>query len=563
MATEIRIPDIGDVEHVEVVEICAAPGDEVAADDALIIIESDKASMEVPAGVSGVLTSLAVAVGDAVTEGDLIAVIEVAGSAAGPTDEEQAGDVPAEAPPEVSEDHEPPAAAVATASATPEPGPSSTVEIRVPDIGEAEDVVVVEVVAAAGQQVGEDDLLVVVESDKASMEIPAGCSGTVLEMHVTEGVAVTEGTLIATVEVEGTTAALAPPPGGQGAGPEAVGTEALRSAEAPTLPSPPAAQPAAAAASEPTAAKPSPGSRIYAGPAVRRLARELGVDLALVKGSGSRARIVKDDVKAYVKDAMSGPVGSAPAGSASGSGIPAMPEIDFSRFGPVETRALTRIRAAGAANLQRSWLNLPHVTQHDEADVTELEAFRASLKDEAERRGVKITPLAFIIKACCYALKKFPTFNASLDAGARSYILKGYYNVGFAVDTDEGLVVPVIKGADQMGIWELSEAVVDLAGKARDQKLGMDDMQGGSFSVSSLGAIGGTGFTPIINAPEVAILGVSRLAVRPVWDGAAFEPRKMLPLSLSYDHRAINGAEAGRFVSHLCELLADIRRLSL
>jgi pyruvate dehydrogenase E2 component (dihydrolipoamide acetyltransferase) len=382
-------------------------------------------------------------------------------------------------------------------------------------------------------------------------------------MHVSEGAAVTEGTLIATVEVKGSSAAPAPaadrpeveagevPRGAEAAAPQPISTTAA----------PPAGPDTAAAEQE--SAGTALGERIYAGPAVRRLARELGVDLARVRGTGARERIVKDDVKAYVKDAMTAAPGGAGAGAASGAGIPAIPQIDFSRFGPVEIRPLTRIRAAGAANLQRSWLNLPHVTQHDEADVTELEAFRASLKSEAERRGVKITPLAFIIKACCYALKKFPTFNASLDAEARNYVLKGYYNIGFAVDTEEGLVVPVIKGADQMGIWELSEAVTDLAGRAREQKLGMNDMQGGSFSVSSLGAIGGTGFTPIINAPEVGILGVSRLAMRPVWDGESFVPRKLLPLSLSYDHRAINGAEAGRFVSHLCELLADIRRLSL
>jgi pyruvate dehydrogenase E2 component (dihydrolipoamide acetyltransferase) len=560
LATEIRIPDIGDVEHVEVVEICVAAGAEVAADDALIIIESDKASMEVPAGVAGVVASLAVAVGDTVAEGDLIAVIEAAGAA--PV-EDQAGEVAAEAPPQMQDPKVPPERAVASPPTKPEAGPSGTVEIRVPDIGEAEDVVVVEVAAAAGQQVGEDDLLVVVESDKASMEIPAGCSGTVLEMHVSEGAAVTEGTLIATVEVKGSSAAPAPaadrpeveagevPRGAEAAAPQPISTTAA----------PPAGPDTAAAEQE--SAGTALGERIYAGPAVRRLARELGVDLARVRGTGARERIVKDDVKAYVKDAMTAAPGSAGAGAASGAGIPAIPQIDFSRFGPVEIRPLTRIRAAGAANLQRSWLNLPHVTQHDEADVTELEAFRASLKSEAERRGVKITPLAFIIKACCYALKKFPTFNASLDAEARNYVLKGYYNIGFAVDTEEGLVVPVIKGADQMGIWELSEAVTDLAGRAREQKLGMDDMQGGSFSVSSLGAIGGTGFTPIINAPEVGILGVSRLAMRPVWDGESFVPRKLLPLSLSYDHRAINGAEAGRFVSHLCELLADIRRLSL
>lgn len=576
MATEIRIPDIGDVEQVEVVEICAAPGDELGPDDALIIIESDKASMEVPAGVAGVLISLAVAVGDSVTEGDLIAVMESAGesSAEDASDEAAAGaalGAPLGAPPvapladsQAAPPPERPAQeAFQVTPAAGERAAGATVEVRVPDIGEAEDVVVVEVAAFAGQHVTEDDLLVVVESDKASMEIPAGCSGTILEMHVAEGAAVIEGTLIATVQMADSPAAPAAPGENRGVGPEAAAADHPPRAEAASAeltPVTPASdrdqdtEGAGQASAEVTA-----GSRIYAGPAVRRLARELGVDLTRVKGTGARERIVKDDVKAYVKNVMSAPAGRARAGS----GIPAIPEIDFSRFGPVETRPLTRIRAAGAANLQRSWLNLPHVTQHDEADVTELEAFRASLKDEAERRNVKITPLAFIIKACCYALKKFPTFNASLDADARHYVLKGYYNIGFAVDTDEGLVVPVIKAADQMGIWELSEAVAELAGRARDQRLGMDDMQGGSFSVSSLGVIGGTGFTPIINAPEVAILGVARLGTRPVWDGESFVPRKMLPLSLSYDHRAINGAEAGRFVSHLCELLADIRRLSL
>ena len=305
--------------------------------------------------------------------------------------------------------------------------------------------------------------------------------------------------------------------------------------------------------------RPSGAADVYAGPAVRRLARELGVQLADVKGSGSRGRIVKDDVKSFVKRQLSG----AQRAEASASALPTIPLPDFSRFGEVEVVPLSRIRARGAENLHRSWVNLPHVTQHDEVDVTDLEAFRSSLKGEAESRGAKLTPLAFIIKACCQALQAFPTVNASLDTTQGAYILKRYYHIGMAVDTEEGLVVPVIRDADRKGLWELSEEVIALAEKARAQKLGMNDLQGGTFSVSSLGAIGGTGFTPIINAPEVAILGVSAMRTKPYWNGSEFEPRKMLPLSLSYDHRALNGAEAGRFVSYLGALLQDIRRLAL
>jgi pyruvate dehydrogenase E2 component (dihydrolipoamide acetyltransferase) len=308
------------------------------------------------------------------------------------------------------------------------------------------------------------------------------------------------------------------------------------------------------------AAQAEVAARVYAGPAVRLLARELGVELARIKGSGNRGRIVKDDVKAFVKTALTS--GRAAAGT-TGTGIPPVPEVDFAKFGPIDIQPMSRIRVAGATNLHRSWLNVPHVTQHEEADVTELEAFRATLKDEARKRDVSITPLAFIIKACCYALEAHPMFNASLDVAVKNFIFKKYYNIGFAVDTQAGLVVPVIRDTNRLGIWDLSQAIAELAGKAREQKLAMNDLQGGTFSVSSLGAIGGTGFTPLINAPEVAILGVARLTMRPVWDGSEFVPRKMLPLSLSYDHRAINGAEAGRFMVTLAELLDDIRRLSL
>lgn len=547
MAQAIHIPDIGDVEEVQVIELCVVPGDTVGPEDVLIVIESDKASMEVPAGVSGVIEALTVAVGDDVAEGQIIAMINAATAQNAEPDQ----------PPQITETAVEPAGVggeretAPLSSASQVDQGSSRVEICVPDIGDAQDVAVIEVSVSVGDSVNADDLLVVVESDKASMEIPAGFAGKVLEVHVTEGAEVTEGTLLVTMEVSGGVV-----PKEEVLVAVAENEHELTLAEKQRqLPAPPVA------GSEPEPDMGKSGS-VYAGPAVRRLARELGVDLTEVQGSGTRERIVKDDVKAFVKSFLEDKPTGRSTGT-TGGGIPPIPLIDFSKFGPVESSPLTRVRIIGATNLHRSWLNIPHVTQFDSADLTELETFRRSLKDEGLARGVKVTPLAFIVKACCYALKAFPTFNASLDAEARNFILKKYYHIGFAVDTEQGLVVPVIKDADQLGIWELSEEISALAGKAREHKLAVDDMRGASFSISSLGAIGGTGFTPIINAPEVAILGVARLTTRPVWDGTEFAPRQMLPLSLSYDHRAINGAEAGRFVVHLAELLGDIRRLSL
>lgn len=418
-------------------------------------------------------------------------------------------------------------------------------EIRIPDIGDAEDVVVIELCVAPGDRVEADDALIVIESDKASMEVPAGVSGVVEALLVAIDDAVVEGQSIARIEAAGEAAeasAKAPteqtkPPAPPPKSPQ------LEPAPAP----PPAAQPA-----ERPAARRAPGAPVYAGPATRRLARELGVDLSEVTASGARGRIVKDDVKAYVKQRLTKGEGA----------LPRLPTIDFSRFGETETVPLSRIRAAGAQNLHRSWLNLPHVTQHDEVDVTELEAHRAALKAEATERGVALSPLPFLVKACCLALNEFPIFNASLDSTGTQFILKRYTNIGIAVDTEQGLLVPVIKNADAKDIWELAEATADLATKARSQRLAMHELQGGSFSISSLGAIGGTGFTPIINAPEVAILGIGRLATKPLWDGEGFAPRKMLPLSLSFDHRAINGAEAGRFLAYLAEALTDAERLA-
>ena len=414
-------------------------------------------------------------------------------------------------------------------------------DVVIPDIGDAENVEVIEICVGVGDAVAENDALIVIESDKASMEVPAPATGTVSEVLVALGDHVNTGDPIMRMAAD---EAVATPPPEPAPTPAAPVIETAGRAPAPA----PAIEPQIVDGV-------GVGAKIYAGPAVRRLAREMGVDLAAVPGTGANGRIVKDDIKTFVKTILNAP----PAAP----GLAPMPEIDFSRSGEVETVPLSRIRARGAANLHRSWQHVVHVTQHDEADVTDLEAFRAAIRDEASGLGIKLTPLPFIVKACVHVLKRHPSFNASLDAAVTALIVKGYYNIGMAVDTDDGLVVPVIRGADALGIYELAEESTRLAAAARDGKLKPDEIQGASFTISSLGAIGGTGFTPVVNAPEVAILGVARLATRPVWDGTTFRPREMLPLSLSYDHRAINGAEAGRFVSDVVATLGDIRRLAL
>ena len=549
---EVLIPDIGDAEDVEVIEILAKVGAHIGKDDPLIVIESDKASMEVPASVSGTLRKITVALGDKVRTGQAIAVVEIESTSDGLG---QASAEPTQAvsqpqPAAKQPQSRPPPAAKEAPSKPVEA--SRRFEVRIPDIGDAKDVTVVEVKVKAGQDVAIDDLLVVIESDKASMEIPSPVAGRVSSVDVSEGAAVVEGTLLAVIE------AVSPPKAENAtAAAKAVetphGPPSVESAAAvePVRPDAPAAPPQPSGTSQPP-----PSEAVYAGPSVRRLARELGVNLAKVKGSGPRNRILKNDVDAFVKAALSAP-------RASGSAIPPVPTIDFTRFGATETIELTRIRARGADNLHRSWLNIPHVTQHDEADVTDLEAFREELKAEAQAQGVKLTPLAFIVKAVVATLRSFPSFNASLDSSVRHLIVKRYYHMGLAVDTPEGLVVPVLRDADQKGVFDLAREIEALSQKAQQGKLAMNDLQGASFTISSLGAIGGTGFTPIINAPEVAILGVSRLTMRPHWNGTAFEPRRMLPVSLSYDHRAINGAEAGRFVTSLCRTLAEMRRVLL
>ena len=539
-AEEIRIPDIGDAGDVEVIELCVAPGDTVAVDDPLIVIESDKASMEVPSTAAGTVEKIAVAVGDTCTEGDLIVVVET-GAAAAPAASAETVSEPIGEPEQPSEPApEPDTSAEVTVDAV--------VEVRVPDIGEASGVEVIEIMVAVGDEVAVDDGLVVLESDKATMEIPSTAAGEVLSVDVKEGESVDEGTLVARVRSRSAVAA-----------PTEATAPAAAGAPAPTPPPPTQAPEPAAASAAVDDAPATPGAQVYAGPAVRKLARELGVDLGQVTGTGDRGRVLKEDVHGFVKQALSKPA----AAASGGSGIPPIPEVDFSRFGEIETVPLSRVMKTGAANLHRSWLNLPHVTQFDDADVTELERFRKSVKPDAERAGVKITPLPFLMKVAAASLKAFPRVAGSFSADGENYVLKHYCHIGFAVDTPDGLLVPVVRDVDRKGVFELAGEIADLSERARTKKLKPDEMRGGCFSISSLGGIGGRGFTPIVNAPEVAILGVSRLSTQPVWNGEAFVPREMLPLSLSYDHKAINGAEAGRFLTWYVQALSDVRRLML
>jgi len=420
-------------------------------------------------------------------------------------------------------------------------------KVTVPDIGGAEAAEVIEVLVAVGDQVVVDQGLIVLESDKASMEIPSTLAGTVVELLVVPGQQLAEGAPVAIIEVAGPAA-------------QEIAEPAESVAPAAAAPAPVAVilQPSSASAA-PATAEPPPGEHagVYAGPAVRKLAREFGVALQQVSGSGPRGRVVKEDLQQFVQNALS----DRPAGGS--AGIPAVAEIDFARFGPVEVTQRSKLDKLTAANMQRSWLNVPHVTQFDEADITALEEFRAGLKGEAERRDTRLTPMPFILKACAVALRDNPRFNSSLAAGGEQLVHKGYIHIGMAVDTSAGLVVPVIRDVDRKTIWELAREVMSLAEKARDRKLGPGEMQGGCFTISSLGSIGGAGFTPIVNTPEVGILGVSRAAIKPVWDGKTFAPRTMLPLALSYDHRVINGGDGGRFMTQLVALLGDIRQLLL
>jgi pyruvate dehydrogenase E2 component (dihydrolipoamide acetyltransferase) len=557
-AVEVKVPDIGDFDEVAVIEVLVKVGDTVKAEQSLITVESDKASMEIPSSTAGVVKEIKVEVGGKVKEGSVVLVLEAEGAAAAPASAPAAAPAAAAAAPA-------PAAAAAPAPAA-APAASGPVEIKVPDIGDFKDVAVIELLVKPGDTIAADQSLITVESDKASMEIPSSAAGVLKELKVKVGDTVNIGDLIAILE--GSAGAVAPAPAQAAVAAPAAATA---SAPAPAAASPaPAASPAVAAAPHDPTTAPT-GTLPHASPSVRKFARELGVPLEEVKGSGPKGRITQEDVQGFTKAVMSGQASTkasaakAPAGGGSADGaalglIP-WPKVDFTKFGPVERKDLSRIKKLSGANLHRNWVMIPHVTNNDEADITELEAFRVSTNKENEKSGVKVTMLAFVIKAVVAALKKFPDFNASLDGDQLVY--KQYYNIGFAADTPNGLVVPVLKDADKKGILQISAEMGELAKKARDGKLGSADMQGGCMSISSLGGIGGTHFTPIINAPEVAILGLSKGQMKPVWDGKQFVPRLTLPLSLSYDHRVIDGALAARFNAYLGQVLTDYRRILL
>jgi pyruvate dehydrogenase E2 component (dihydrolipoamide acetyltransferase) len=537
----ITIPDLGGAESVEVIELCVSVGDSVEQEESLVVLESDKASMDVPSPFDGAVVKYLVAEGDTVKVGDAIAEVETAASEtiAEQAVEEVVEEAPAEPEPVEAAVEAPQAAAVSE---------TSEQIALVPDIGSDDKVELIEISVSVGDQVEEGDTLVVLESDKATMDVPSTLTGTVKAIIAKEGDKLATGDQVALIEVTSASAA------------ETVVAAPVESAPAPAADSVPTPVAAPVAPSEPVAAVSNDSSDVYAGPSVRLLARELGVDLGQVSGTGPRNRIQKDDVNNFVKSALKS---GGNTGSGSGAGIPQVPAVDFSQFGEIETVKLSKIQKVTADNMQRNWLNVPHVTQFDDADITELEVFRKSLKLEGEKKGIKVTPVAFIIKAAAAALAANPEFNRSLAGDGENYVQKHYINIGMAVDTPRGLVVPVIKDADKKGIWEISADVITMATLAREGKLKPSDMQGGCFTISSLGAIGGNGFTPIVNSPEVGILGVSKSQMKPIWDGSDFQPKLMLPLALSYDHRVINGGDAGRFMTYLVKVLSDIRHMTL
>ncbi|TXD44014.1 dihydrolipoyllysine-residue acetyltransferase [Xanthomonas campestris] len=581
---EALVPDIGDYSDVPVIEVLVSVGDTVSKDQSLVTLESDKATMEVPSSVAGVVKEIKVKVGDSLSQGALVALIEVADAGA----ETAAAPAPAAAPAKAAPAAAPAPAAKAEPAAPAAASEGGQVEARVPDIGDYSGVPVIEVLVAVGDTVAKDQSLVTLESDKATMEVPSSVAGVIKELKVKVGDSLSQGDLVAIIAASDGGAGAAQSP----AKPTTDTAETAGKVEPVAVPAEPdklaqreiaqvqsarstaASQPAQAASGTPSSPPVTfdadsvlPSKVPYASPVVRVFARELGVDLNQIKGSEKGGRITREDVQRFVKAALSGgapaAAGAAPAGGGNGLNLLAWPKVDFSKFGETETQPLSRIKKISGANLARNWAMIPHVTQFESADITDLEALRVALNKENEKAGIKLTMLAFLIKASAAALKKFPEFNASLDAAGENLTLKKYINIGFAADTPNGLVVPVIRDVDKKGVLQIAQESGELAKKARDGKLGPADMSGGCFSISSLGGIGGTSFTPIINAPEVAILGVSKSAMQPVWNGKDFAPKLMLPLSLSYDHRVIDGALAARFTTYLSQVLADMRRVLL
>ena len=551
---DIKVPDIGDFAEVAVIELMVKVGDTIAVDQSIITVESDKASMEIPSSHAGVVKEVKVAIGGKVKEGTVVLSLEVAGEAANPAP--VAAAAPASAPA--------PAAQAAPVVVAPAAMASGPVEVKVPDIGDFKDVAVIEIFVKVGDTIKLEQSLMTVESDKAAMEIPSSAAGVVKELKVKLGDKVNIGDLIAVLEGAGVAVVASSTPANQAA------PAAAQQAAAVTVTTA-SAQTTSVPAHAPTT---NTLNLPYASPSVRKYARELGVPLAEVKGTGLKGRITDQDVQRFTQGVMSGAIntiasqemntlttGQKGTENGGGLGLLAWPKVDFAKFGPIERKEMGRIKKISGANLHRNWVIIPHVTNHDDADITDLESFRLLMNKENEKSGVKVTMLAFLIKACVAALKKFPEFNSSLDG--ESLVYKQYYHIGFAADTPNGLMVPVIKDADKKGILQISTEMGELAKKARDGKLSPAEMTGGCFSISSLGGIGGRYFTPIINAPEVAILGVCKSSIEAKWDGKTFQPRLMLPLSLSWDHRVIDGAAAARFNAYLGQVLADFRRVML
>jgi len=572
MATDIKVPDLGDFKDVEVIDVLVKPGDQIDVDTPLLTIETEKATMDVPSTAAGVVTSLALKKGDRVSKGSLIGQIEASGGAAPAGAKKSSGAVeePVSTPSISKEQSESTAGAPAKAEAPVQPASgdasSGGGEVRVPDLGDFKDVEVIDVLVKLGDRVEVDTPLLTLETEKATMDVPSTAAGVVKSLALKKGDRVSKGALIGLLEG----GAAAPAAKAATEEPKAPRSEPAKAAAPPAAPAPakkaeptPAPAPASTA---PSAPKGLPQideagfARAYASPSVRKFARELGADLTRIKGTGPKGRITPDDVKGFVKQALTS---AAPAGAATAGGgaLPKIPEVDFSKFGEIEVKPLSRIQKISGPHLQASWLNIPHVWQMDEADITELEETRKKLKGEAEKQGIKLTPLAFVLRACVLALKQFPNVNSSLESSGKNLIVKKYFNLGFAADTPGGLVVPVIKDADKKDIYEIARELADLSAKARDGKLKVTEMQGATFTVSSLGGIGGVGFTPIINAPEVAILGVAKSSFKPVYQDGQFVPRLMLPFTLAYDHRVIDGAAGVRFTTFLAEKLADVRGL--
>ncbi|OIM99337.1 dihydrolipoyllysine-residue acetyltransferase [Idiomarina sp. MD25a] len=574
---ELKVPDVGG-EEVEVIEILVSAGDTIEKEDGVVTVESDKASMDIPASEGGKIVELKVKEGDTIKEGDVLAIIEAASDDStdddDDSDDDKAEDTTEESSPDESSDasEDDDDAQDDQQQEAASGGESEVIDVEVPDIGDEEDVEIIEILVNKGDSVEKEDGLITLETDKATMDVPCPEDGEVEEMLVKVGDKVSQGSKIAKLKVTRS--------GGSSSSTNDESKSASKSEDkAEQAPSKSESDDKASAKSNstPTSERQPPvpdhpterkdGSPIHASPAVRRVAREFGVDLSQVKGTGPKNRILKEDVQEYVKYELSRPKAVAGQTSQGGGGLQVIdgPKVDFSKFGEVEEVQLSRIQRKSGPNLHRNWVTIPHVTQFDEADITELERFRKSENEVAKKQdlGFKITPLVFIMKACAKALREFPNFNSSLSESGEALIMKKYVHIGIAVDTPNGLVVPVIRDVDKKGIYELSEELVDVSARARDGKLKAADMQGGCFSISSLGGIGGTAFTPIVNAPEVAILGVSRNEMKPKWNGKEFEPKLMLPLCLSYDHRVIDGADAARFTAYLSQVLGDIRKLVL